>query len=250
MASLLGKEALVVDREWLRSQIEAEPSWFLNQDLGGGLVTPGWSDPANEKLPYFGLPEDMSGMRVLDIGCNEGFFSFEAERRGAESVIGIDSSPVVVQHFHLCRMAMGMKADAYLTNVYDITQRTFGTFDLVMFFGVLYHLRHPLLALEKVFEVASGTLLMQSASFENPALGDESAAEFHPFGIESGPAEKREWDHTVFWVPNSGCIRDMLLHVGFVNVECLNQNAGAVFRAEAPIRGKGLAPDQKNAPWS
>jgi tRNA (mo5U34)-methyltransferase len=247
---VIGEEATVVEREWLRSQIEAEPWWFLKQDLGDGLVTPGWSDPRHEKLPHFGLPEDMSDMRVLDIGCNEGFFSFEAERRGAGSVVGIDSNPMVVQRFNLCRMAMGSKADAYLTNVYDIKPRTFGTFDLVMFFGVLYHLRHPLWALEKIFEVTSGTLLLQSASFENPALGEESAAKFHPFGIESGPAEKPVWDHTVFWIPNSACIRDMLLHVGFVNVECLNHDAGAVFRAEAPVRGKGVAPDQKHAPWS
>src|SRR5580700_4662119 len=76
---VIGEEATVVEREWLRSQIEAEPWWFLKQDLGDGLVTPGWSDPRHEKLPHFGLPEDMSDMRVLDIGCNEGFFSFEAE---------------------------------------------------------------------------------------------------------------------------------------------------------------------------
>jgi tRNA (mo5U34)-methyltransferase len=248
--SQLAKDSLAPDREWLRAQVEGEPWWFLKMDLGDGLVTPGWSDPTNEKLPFFGLPEDMTGMRVLDIGCNEGFFSFEAERRGAESVVGIDSNPMVVRRFNLCRMAMGSKADAYLTNVYDIKPRTVGTFDLVMFFGVLYHLRHPLLALEKIFEVASGTLLLQTACFDDPALGEDSAAKFHPFGIESGPAEKRVWDHTVFWIPNSACVRDMLLHVGFVDVECLNHGAGAVFRAVVPERRKGTAPDPTEAPWS
>ena len=240
----------VINRDWLRAQVEAEPYWFLQVDLGDGLVTPGWSNPTTQKLPYFGLPEDMSGMRVLDIGCNEGFFSFEAERRGAAEVIGIDSWADSVRRFNLCRIAMASKATAYLTNVYDITPRTFGTFDLVMFFGVLYHLKHPLLALERIFAVASGTLLMQAASFEDAALGDASVAKFHPFGIQSGPAENPVWDPTVFWVPNSACIRDMLLHVGFVNVELLNENAGAVFRAEVPTRKKGVAPDPSKAPWS
>ena len=68
-----------------------------------------------------------------------------------------------------------MKSQAYLTNVYDLSERTFGTFDVVMYFGVSYHLRHPLLALEKIFEVCSGTLHMQTSSFANDALGDAPA---------------------------------------------------------------------------
>ena len=145
---------------------------------------------------------------------------------------------------------MASKATAYLTNVYDITPRTFGTFDLVMFFGVLYHLKHPLLALERIFAVASGTLLMQAASFEDAALGDASVAKFHPFGIQSGPAENPVWDPTVFWVPNSACIRDMLLHVGFVNVEFTKRKRWRGFQGGIPTRKKGVAPDPSKAPWS
>ena len=78
-------------RDWLQAAIEAEPYWFHKIDLGSGLVTPGWSEPAVEKLPYFLLPEDLSGMRVLDIGCAEGYFSFESKRR-TES--GKESMPI------------------------------------------------------------------------------------------------------------------------------------------------------------
>jgi hypothetical protein len=73
------KNVTVLD--WLRARIQEEPYWFLKMELPGGLVTPGWSDPRVDKLPHYGLPADMKGMRVLDIGHAEGFFSFEAERR-------------------------------------------------------------------------------------------------------------------------------------------------------------------------
>ena len=187
-------------RDWLRAAIDAEPYWFHKMDLGSGLVTPGWSEPAVEKLPYFLLPEDLSGMRVLDIGCAEGYFSFEAERRGAAEVIGIDSFPDSVRRFNICRDALGARAQAFLTNVYDLSRRGFGTFDLVLYYGVNYHLRNPIHALENIFSVCSGTVLMQSDSFEDPALGDRAASLFHPFGIESGPPRTGNVTR-----PSSGC---------------------------------------------
>lgn len=236
---------------WLRSAVAAESYWFHKLDLGHGIITPGWSDPAIDKLPFYGLPEDCTGMRVLDIGCAEGFFTFEAERRGAAEVIAIDSFPDSVRRFTLARDALGFHSQAYLTNVYALSTKEFGTFDLVMYFGVSYHLRHPLLALERIFEVSTGTLLMQTASFENAGLGDAAASEFHPFGIESGPPEARQHDPTVFWVPNAACVDAMLAHVGFVNIEGgETATVGAVFRAESPRRAQGCAPDQSRAPWS
>jgi len=210
-------------RDWINSQIEAEDYWFLRMDLGDGVVTPGWSDPAIDKLPLFGLPDDMSGMRVLDIGCAEGFFSFEAERRGAAEIVAIDSFPGSIRRFNICRSALGSKAEAHLASVYDLNPKSFGTFDLVMYFGVLYHLRNPLLSLQKIASVASGTLLLQTLGFERESLGDMSVAQFHPFGIMSGPPGNPIHDTTVFWIPNSACIRDMLLHVGFIDVGSVPQ---------------------------
>jgi tRNA (mo5U34)-methyltransferase len=237
-------------RDWLESEIDRESYWFHQIELAPDLATPGWSNPAKEKLPYFGLPERMDGMRVLDIGCAEGFFSFEAERRGAEEVVAIDSYPGSVRRFNICRGALNSRATAFLTNVYDLSPRTFGTFDLVLFFGVLYHLRHPLLALEKIHAVCSGTLLTQTLGFEDPSLGEASVAKFHPFGIESGPSDKPRFDPTVFWVPNAACVRDMLLHVGFFDVEKIAPGPGAILRASAPRRSKGTPPDPAKAPWS
>ncbi|MEO1086309.1 MAG: class I SAM-dependent methyltransferase [Acidobacteriota bacterium] len=158
---------------WLREQVAEEPIWFHRLALRPDLVTPGISDPAVDKLPYFGLPEDLSGQRVLDIGCAEGFFSFEAERRGAAEVVAIEPYPDSGRRFQLVKIAEGSKAILYRTNVYDLDPRAFGTFDLVLFFGVLYHLRNPMLALERIREVCTGTILVQSACEERPELGDE-----------------------------------------------------------------------------
>lgn len=242
-------------KDWIRKQVEAEPYWFHKIRLWEDLYTPGWSEPEVEKLPYFGLPEDMTGLRVLDIGCAEGFFSFEAERRGAAEVVGIDSFPDSIRRFNIVRNARGSKVMAYLCNVYDLAAKTFGTFDLVMYYGVLYHLRHPLLALERILDVCRGTMLLQTAcSADVPGLEGQPMAQFHPFGIDSGPdAEGRPLrDPTVFWLPNRACVRAMVAHAGFQQIETLSESekVSIVVRAVSPLQEKGVAPDQQKAPWS
>jgi hypothetical protein len=114
---------------------------------------------------------------------------------------------------------------------------------------VLYHLRYPLLALEKVRAISVGTLLFQSANFEDEAIGDASMAKFYPAGMQSGTADKPLFDRTVFWIPNAACIRDMLLHVGFADVELLSKKAGAVFRARVPKPSAGAPLDLEAVPW-
>jgi tRNA (mo5U34)-methyltransferase len=240
--------------DWLKAQVEAESGWFHKIRLREDVVTPGWSDPETEKLPWFGLPEDMAGMRVLDIGCAEGFFSFEAERRGAAQVVAIDSSPHVIQKFNLCRAALDSRASVYLCNIYDLNPKMFGTFDLVLFYGVLYHLRHPLLALERILNVCTGTLLLQTAVHEHPDLSDTPMARFHPHGIQSGPDPEHHpiFDPTVFWMPNRACVRAMVDSAGFINIETLTEDPrlSIVLRAQSPVQARGQAPDQMKAPWS
>lgn len=239
-------------KDWFRARVEAEDYWFHRIELAPDLVTPGWSDPRSEKLPHFGLPSDMSGMRVLDVGCADGFFSFEAERRGAAEVIAIDSFADSIRRATLCRDALGSRITPYLCNVYDLQARTFGTFDLVMFFGVLYHLRHPLLALERLRSVCSGVLLMQTATWEVAGESELPLTRFDPFGIESGPKNQRSRDPTVFWRPNARCVIAMLEHVGFEQIQVLSrdQSIAIAVRASSPEVSPGTAPDQMTAPWS
>jgi tRNA (mo5U34)-methyltransferase len=190
--------------------------------LVDGVVTPGWSDVLRDKLPYFGMPKDMSGLRVLDVACAEGFFSFEAERRGAAEVVSLDYDPECIKRFKICAEALGSKIDApHLMSVYELDPKEFGTFDLVMFFGLLYHVAHPLLAIEKVAAMTKGTLLIQSYTLETASEEEVPLARFQWNGIMSGPVENPIHDPTVFWEPNAACVNDMLRHVGFVNIERL-----------------------------
>lgn len=234
---------------WLKNQVENEKYWFHRIELAPGIITPGWSDPQKEKLPYFGLPDDMTGMRVLDIGTAEGFFAFEAERRGAKEVVAIDSFPDSVRRFNIGRAAFNSNATAFLCNVYDLSRKSFGTFDLVLFFGVLYHLRHPLLALEKIFEVCTGTLLMQTATYEIPGNEDIPLAKFNPGWMASGKQGELK-DPTIFWLPNNMGVKMMVEAMEFQNVEIISTIPGAVLRAESPSKSPGIAPDQTKAPWS
>jgi tRNA (mo5U34)-methyltransferase len=201
----------------------------------------------------------MTGMRVLDIGCCEGFFSFEAERRGASEVIAIDGIPSSIERFNICKEALGSRVNGHLCSVYDLSPKTYGAFDLIMFFGVLYHLRNPLLALDRILSVCTGTLLMQSHSLQeaDPEVDGISQvsrlpmARFYPFGIrhKSGPAMEEIWDKTVFWVPNHECAKDMLLSIGFRDVEIICTRP-LVLRAQSPTIVPGKAPDAEKAPWS
>jgi tRNA (mo5U34)-methyltransferase len=236
--------------EWITHQVEVEPYWFHRIEVLPGLYSPGWSDPAVEKLPYFGLPADLTGKRVLDIGCAEGFFSFEAERRGAREVIGIDSFPDSVRRFNITKAARQSNATAFLMNVYDLDPQRLGTFDLVLFYGVFYHLKHPQYALERISSICVGDLLFQTYICEHPALKGAPWALYHPHGMMSGKNNEL-FDPTVFWLFNSTCCLAMLDHVGFRNLTILSTDPYPfVVSARSSVTKPGEPPDQSQAPWS
>jgi len=120
-----------------------------------------------------------------------------------------------------------------------------------MFFGVLYHLRNPLLALERIHATCSGSLLLQTLSGEVRGESDVPYARFYPSGMPSGPKEKPSCDPAVFWVPNVACVTAMVQSVGFVDVVGrADRNVSCVVQAGAPQVAPGQAPDQRKAPWS
>ena len=133
--------------------------WFHSIDLGNGIVTPG-TDNSTDKLKTIKLPEDLSSKSVLDIGAWDGFFSFETERRGASRVVALDSFSWngpgwgTKKGFELARRIFNSKVEDKEIEVLDISPETVGTFDVVLFLGVFYHFRHPLLALEKISKVS------------------------------------------------------------------------------------------------
>jgi tRNA (mo5U34)-methyltransferase len=236
-------------KDLVAHEVKAEPYWFQKSEVLPGFYSPGWSNPAVEKLPYFGLPKDLSGMRVLDIGCAEGFFSFEAEKRGAREVIGIDSFPDSIRRFNIVKAARQSNATAFLMNVYDLEPKRLGTFDLVLFYGVFYHLKHPQYALERIRSICTGDLLFQTHIYEEPAIKGTPWARFYPHGMMSG-ANHELWDPTVFWLFNSRCCLAMLDHVGFADLKVLSDSPQPfVVSASSPERSPGAPPDQTQAPW-
>lgn len=236
-------------REWVRHQVESEPYWFQKIEVLPDLFSPGWADPIVEKLPYYGLPDDLTGKRVLDIGCAEGFFSFEAEKRGAREVIGIDSFPDSVRRFNITKAARQSNATAFLMNVYDLEPRRLGTFDLVLFYGVFYHLKHPQLALERIRSVCTGDILFQTAIYEEPAVKGTPWARFFPHGIMSG-SNQELYDPTVFWLFNGACCLAMLDHIGFTDVKVISDDPKPfVVSGRSPQQAPGIPPDQTEAPW-
>jgi SAM-dependent methyltransferase len=126
---------------------------------------------------------DVKNKRVLDIGCRDGLFSFEAEKLGAQEVIGIDNDlslgavNVLIPHFN-------SKVKMYELNINDLKPETFGMFDIVLFPGVLYHLRYPFWTLKRIKDVLheGGKLIIETAVF----MDDNSRAMlFCPVGDDS-----------------------------------------------------------------
>lgn len=163
----------------------AEIEWYHSIDLGNGLVTPGYYDH-RPILHHYRLPDRLDGLRVLDIACFDGFWSFELERRGAAEVVALDIAtageidlPWRVRArmteaerarsfgagFRLAHEALGSKVKHVHCNVYDLTPEKFGMFDLVHCGDLLLHLRDPIGALMRIRGVTSGRALISDAIY-------------------------------------------------------------------------------------
>jgi len=135
-------------------------------ELPDGSVLPGLQsiEQLRRRLDVFGLPGDLRGKRVIDIGAWDGWFSFECERRGA-TVTAVDC--VELDTFLEARHLLNSKVEYLTLDVNELSARRLGRFDIVLFFGVLYHLRHPLLGLEKAVELSTDLVLVESFVIES-----------------------------------------------------------------------------------
>jgi tRNA (mo5U34)-methyltransferase len=194
--------------------------WFQRIDLGHGIITPGVAYNV-ELLNLIRMPDDLTGKRVLDIGANDGFFAFEAERRGATDVLALDSPEWGCtgygtrrkDGFELARRVLNSKVRDVEMDVFDISPDKIGSYDLVLFLGVLYHLRHPLLGLERVASVTRRHLIVETAvdMFRCP----------YP-AIRFYPGSELNNDPTNWWGPNPAAVKAMLKTVGFQRVEVVH----------------------------
>jgi tRNA (mo5U34)-methyltransferase len=222
-----------MNRDDLQSKVDAL-RWYHTIDLGQGVITRG-IDNSPERLERVHLPGDLSGRSVLDIGAWDGFFSFEAERRNAARVVACDhyawhgvgwGTGQGKAGFQLARLARASRVEDVDADVMDLSAERIGTFDVVLFLGVLYHVPNPLLALERVAAVAADLLILETV-VDMVGLGRPAAA-FSP-GRELGD------DPTNWWGPNHAAVVGMLQSVGFRRVEVKSPVRSAPYRAARAV---------------
>jgi tRNA (mo5U34)-methyltransferase len=202
--------------------------WFHNMDLDGIQTAPehALGDYPSCKWRHFehAIPSSLVGKTVLDVGCNGGFYSLEMKRRGAERVLGIDEDEAYLAQARFAAEVRGLDVEFRQLSVYDVAKLG-ERFDLVIFMGVLYHLRYPLLALDLLAEHAVGDRLLFQSMLRG-SLETKQPAEDYEF-VETAPFEERGWpklhfverryahDPTNWWIPNKACAEAMLRSAGF-----------------------------------
>lgn len=211
------REQIDSNAEQQRNEL-ASCSWWHSIDLGAVGVTAGVHqlDELRHNFTSFHLPEDMRGLRVLDIGCWDGFYAFEAERRGAE-VTAIDCWHP--ETFFAAKKALNSAVEFHEMSVYEISQARLGIFDIVLFLGVLYHLRHPLLALERVAEVTGDIAIIESHSIDHLLDTTHPIMEFYERNELGG-----QYDN--WWGPNSEALLRMTRAAGFARAEPIRTGGG------------------------
>ena len=231
----------------IRRRAEALGPWFHNIDLFGVKTAPDHflGDYPAVKWRQFAdaIPRDLTGLSVLDIGCNGGFYAIEMKRRGAQRVLGVDFDEDYLAQARFAAHVLGADVEFRRLSVYDVGALG-ERFDVVLFMGVLYHLRHPLLALDLIHEhVARDLFVFQS--MQRGSLDIEPLAEnYHfwetePFDRPGFPKlhfiEKRYADDpTNWWVPNRACAEAMLRSAGFEIIDHPETEVYICRRVEAP----------------
>ncbi|HEV7570304.1 MAG TPA: TIGR04290 family methyltransferase [Thermoanaerobaculia bacterium] len=213
----------------IEERVRSLGRWFHNIDLRGVKTAPDHflGDYPNIKWQHFAhaIPADLSGKSVLDVGCNAGFYSIEMKKRGAARVVAIDSDEIYLEQGRFAASVVGYDDIEFRKmDVYDVGKLG-EQFDVVIFMGVLYHLRHPLLALDILHDtVVRDVMIFQS--MQRGSSNVAGVADDYPF-----------WDHGVFqrdgyplmyfvekkyaedptnwWIPNRACVEAMLRSSGF-----------------------------------
>ncbi|MBX3376490.1 MAG: DUF1698 domain-containing protein [Phycisphaeraceae bacterium] len=220
-----------MDTETLRQRVGGLGFWYHRIELPGGVVTPGQNP---HKPEAYRLPADLAGKRVLDVGAWDGYWTFEALKRGAREVVAIDDFSDYMGNlrpedrkawrtFDLCREALGYGEDRCKRieiDLYTIDEvKLGGKFDLVLFFGTLYHLRHPLLGLDRLSAVSApgAQILVESHVCDDFSAyrgmgrgyaGEQVVAEFFPTNqLAMNPSN--------WWGPSLACMKALLQAAGY-----------------------------------
>lgn len=244
-----------LSRQQIQARVDALGPWFHNLDLKGVRTAPSHflGDYPAVKWARFAdaIPQDLTGRSVLDIGCNGGFYSMEMKRRGAARVLALDSSEEYLEQARFAATVNDLDIEFARMSVYDVGALG-ERFDLVLFLGVLYHLRHPLLALDLVREHVAGDILVFQ-SMQRGAATIEPIARDHDFwdaeifdkpGFPRLSFIEHEYAHdwTNWWVPNRACAEAMLRSAGFEIVQHPEEEIYICRCVEPPYEDRAVYP--------
>jgi tRNA (mo5U34)-methyltransferase len=239
-------------RDEIQRLVDSVPFWWYSMDLGG-VVTPG-AKPADwlaTEVEALRIP-DLAGKSVLDIGAWDGFMSFEAERRGASRVVALDhyvwsldlaaqqrywqeceAEGIAPRPFHelpdlwhpdtlpgkagfdAAKRALGSAVEPVVADFMSMDVSTLGTFDVVLYLGVLYHIEAPIDALRRLRSVTRELAIIETQGVFVP--GHEGRALFEFFGSAELNADVTNW-----WAPNERALRDLCTSAGFREVETVS----------------------------
>jgi len=220
-------------RDEVQQKVQALGPWFHCIDLGNDLKTKSRSaagepvdHPAGtwEKVRHC-LPQNLSGIDVLDVGCNAGFYAIEIKRLGARRVLGLDAQRHHVRQALFVRRVLGLDIEYRRMSVYDLNRRSVGRFDITLALGLIYHCKHLVLALERLFEVTRELLILETAilplektpvSFVDIPAG--GAATLHPLVFAENLPDMKEPAFNWF-LPSVNALRALLTNVGFDEVK-------------------------------
>ena len=217
-----------MDALTLEQRIRELGPWFHNMQVGGIRTEPDHflGDYPEVKFRHWRdrIPADLSGCSVLDIGCNAGFYAQAMKRRGASRVLGIDTDEHYLTQARMAAEVEELDIEFVRMAVWDVAALK-ERFDIVLFMGVLYHLRHPLLALDLIHEhVARDLLVFQSLQRGSVDLieiaPDYEFTEAAPFDDPGYPKlhfveHSYSHDETNWWIPNRACTEAILRSSGF-----------------------------------
>ncbi|MPZ77742.1 MAG: TIGR04290 family methyltransferase [Deltaproteobacteria bacterium] len=241
-----------LSREEIQHRVRDLGPWFHNLEFSGVQTAPDHflGDYPRVKWRRFAhsIPNDLSGKTVLDIGCNGGFYAIEMKRRGAQRVVGIDFDDNYLAQARFAAEMCGTEIELKKLSVYDVASLG-EKFDIVLFMGVFYHLRHPLLALDLIRDHVAKDLFifqsMQRGSNEVERLRDdylfweEEIFEQAGFPCLYFIEKSYSSDPTNWWIPNRACSEALLRSAGFIIHDNPEPEVYVCRCTEAP-RGNGL----------
>jgi tRNA (mo5U34)-methyltransferase len=267
-------------RQELAQRVERLRPWFHAIELPHGVWTKRESagtEPPDHPAGTWEvvrrhLPADLAGKSVLDVGCGAGFYSVQAKRLGAARVLGVDARQHEIRQALLVRQALGLDVELRRQSVYKLSPARLGRFDVVLALGLIYHCKHLVLALEKLFSVTGGLLLVETEVMPEPRPASPIAPIAPPPHATGPPPEplqdaalaplaplagrplqplafvhnQRQIEEAVanWFVPSLGAAKALLLAAGFLEVEVAAQFGG---RALLACRRGGRGDDEKLA---